>query len=534
MRVIADRARRVVTPGTAVQNHNNASHDNGLSQPVYPCHGLPENLVFMSDSESTAATGQLHRSLKARHMSMIAIGGSIGTGLFVASGATISQAGPGGALLAYMIVGLMVYFLMTSLGEMAAHMPVSGSFATYGAKYVDEGFGFALGWNYWYNWAVTIAVDLVAAQLVMAYWFPGTNGVLWSALFLALMFGLNALSAKGFGESEFWFAAIKVTTVLVFIAIGVLMIFGILQGGAPDGIWGNIANLSTGDAPFAGGFAALIGVAMVVGFSFQGTELIGIAAGESEDPAKNVPKAVRKVFWRILLFYVFAILIIGLLIPYTDPKLLRNDLGDIAVSPFTLVFERAGLLGAAAVMNAVVLTSVLSAGNSGMYASTRMLYALAKQGMAPKLFAQVNTRGVPVLALIATTVIAALCFLTNIFSPEVVYIWLLNLSGMCGFVAWLGIAISHYRFRKGCEVQNYDMNQLPYKAAAFPFGPIFAFVLCLIITLGQNYENLIKDQIDWVGAIATYIGLPLFLAIWFGYKWVKGTKIVMGMSVNPK
>jgi lysine-specific permease len=265
---------------------------------------------------------------------------------------------------------------------------------------------------------------------------------------------------------------------------------------------------------------------MVVGFSFQGTELIGIAAGESEDPAKNVPKAVRKVFWRILLFYVFAILIIGLLIPYTDPKLLRNDLGDIAVSPFTLVFERAGLLGAAAVMNAVVLTSVLSAGNSGMYASTRMLYALAKQGMAPKVFAQVNTRGVPVLALIATTVIAALCFLTNIFSPEVVYIWLLNLSGMCGFVAWLGIAISHYRFRKGCEVQNYDMNQLPYKAAAFPFGPIFAFVLCLIITLGQNYENLIKDQIDWVGAIATYIGLPLFLAIWFGYKWVKGTRIV--------
>ncbi len=193
---------------------------------------------------------------------------------------------------------------------------------------------------------------------------------------------------------------------LVFIGIGLLMVFGIMTGGAPDGIWGNIANFTAGDAPFAGGFAALIGVAMIVGFSFQGTELIGIAAGESEDPAKNVPRAVRKVFWRILLFYVFAILIIGLLVPYTDPKLLRNDLGDISVSPFTLVFERAGLLGAAAVMNAVVLTSVLSAGNSGMYASTRMLYALAKQGMAPKLFAYVNSRGVPIMALIATTVIA--------------------------------------------------------------------------------------------------------------------------------
>ena len=478
------------------------------------------------DATPTTPPGQLQRTLKARHMSMIAIGGSIGTGLFVASGATISQAGPGGALLAYMVVGLMVYFLMTSLGEMASHMPVSGSFATYGAKYVDEGFGFALGWNYWYNWAVTIAVDLVAAQLVMAYWFPDTNGVMWSALFLAIMFGLNALSARGFGESEFWFAAIKVVTVLIFIGVGLMMVVGILQGGSPEGIWGNVANFSIGDAPFAGGFAALIGVAMVVGFSFQGTELIGIAAGESEDPAKNVPRAIRKVFWRILLFYVFAILIIGLLIPYTDPKLLKNQLGDIAVSPFTLVFERAGLLSAAALMNAVVLTSVLSAGNSGMYASTRMLYALAKQNMAPKVFAKVDARGVPVMALLATTVIATLCFFTNIFSPKAVYIWLLNLSGMCGFVAWLGIAVSHYRFRKGCEVQNYDLNQLPYRAAAFPFGPVFAFVLCLIITLGQNYENFMSGNIDWVGAVATYIGLPLFLIIWFGYKFVKGTRIV--------
>ena len=478
------------------------------------------------DSTPTTPPGQLQRTLKARHMSMIAIGGSIGTGLFVASGATISQAGPGGALLAYMVVGLMVYFLMTSLGEMASHMPVSGSFATYGAKYVDEGFGFALGWNYWYNWAVTIAVDLVAAQLVMAYWFPDTNGVMWSALFLAIMFGLNALSARGFGESEFWFAAIKVVTVLIFIGVGLMMVVGILQGGSPEGIWGNVANFSIGDAPFAGGFAALIGVAMVVGFSFQGTELIGIAAGESEDPAKNVPRAIRKVFWRILLFYVFAILIIGLLIPYTDPKLLKNQLGDIAVSPFTLVFERAGLLSAAALMNAVVLTSVLSAGNSGMYASTRMLYALAQQNMAPKVFAKVDARGVPVMALLATTVIATLCFFTNVFSPKAVYIWLLNLSGMCGFVAWLGIAVSHYRFRKGCEVQNYDLNQLPYRAAAFPFGPVFAFVLCLIITLGQNYENFMSGNIDWVGAVATYIGLPLFLIIWFGYKFVKGTRIV--------
>ena len=410
----------------------------------------PPSPPGQSTAPSPSSGNGLRRSLKARHLSMIAIGGSIGTGLFVASGATISQAGPGGALLAYGLIGLMVYFLMTSLGELAAYMPVSGSFATYGARYVDEGFGFALGWNYWYNWAITIAVDLVAAQLVMGYWMPEVPGVLWSALFLGIMFLLNVISVKGFGEAEYWFAAIKVITVVIFIAVGLMMIVGILHGSERAHTFSeHLANWSIGEAPFAGGFAALIGVAMIVGFSFQGTELIGIAAGESADPGRNIPRAVRQVFWRILLFYILAILVISLLIPYTDPRLLRNEVGDVSVSPFTLVFERAGLLSAAALMNAVVLTSVLSAGNSGMYASTRMLYTLACRGMAPRVFARVSTRGVPVYALLATTVVAALCFATYLASAEVIYIWLLNLSGMTGFIAWLGIAVSHYRFRKG-------------------------------------------------------------------------------------
>lgn len=473
------------------------------------------------------ASSRLKRSLKARHLSMIAIGGSIGTGLFVASGATISQAGPGGALLAYGLIGLMVYFLMTSLGELAAYMPVSGSFATYGARYVDEGFGFALGWNYWYNWAITIAVDLVAAQLVMGYWFPEVPGVMWSAVFLALMFGLNVVSVKGFGEAEYWFAAIKVVTVIIFIAVGLLMIVGIIHGGERATTFAeHLGNWTVGDAPFAGGFAALIGVAMIVGFSFQGTELIGIAAGESQDPGKNIPRAVRQVFWRILLFYILAILVISLLIPYTDPRLLRNEVGDVSVSPFTLVFERAGLLSAAAVMNAVVLTSVLSAGNSGMYASTRMLYTLARQGMAPRIFARVSGNGVPVFALIATTVVAGLCFTSYLASAEVIYIWLLNLSGMTGFIAWLGIAVSHYRFRKGYLAQGRDLAELPYRASFFPFGPVFAFVLCLVITLGQNYQAFMEDRIDWGGVVATYIGLPVFLGIWLAYRLLKGSRFI--------
>lgn len=467
----------------------------------------------------------LKRDLKARHLSMIAIGGSIGTGLFVASGATISQAGPGGALLSYLIIGFMVYFLMTSLGELASYLPVSGTFSTYGSRYVDEAFGFAIGWNYWYNWAITVAVDLVAAQLILSYWLGPMSSLescLWSALFLGIIFALNYISVKGFGEAEFWFAMIKVIAVVCFIVIGVLMIFGILRGtGAPVG-W---QNWSVGDAPFAGGFASMIGVAMIVGFSFQGTELIGIAAGESADPEKNIPKAMRQVFWRILLFYVLAIFVISMIIPYTDPRLL-NENEDISVSPFTLVFQNAGLLSAAVIMNAVILTSVLSAGNSGLYASTRMLYALALEGKAPKIFAKLSHSGVPRNALYITTIIAMLCFLTSLFKNQVVYLWLLNLSGMTGFIAWLGIAISHYRFRKGMMAQGLDLGILPYRASCFPFGPVFAFVLCMIITLGQNYEAFMHDTIDWNGVIATYIGIPLFLIIMFGYKIVKKTKWV--------
>lgn len=467
------------------------------------------------------STHTLKRGLRARHLTMISIGGSIGTGLFLASGASIHDAGPGGALAAYLAISIMVYFLMTSLGEMATLMPLTGSFSTYATKFVDPALGFALGWNYWYNWAITIAAELSAAALIMKFWFPDSPSILWSALFLALMFGLNYLSVKGYGESEYWFSLLKVATVIIFIVVGLLMIIGIMGGQATG-----FSNFTHGDAPFNGGFMAILGVFMIAGFSFQGTELVGIAAGESEDPRRSVPKAIRQIFWRILLFYILAIFVIGLLIPYDNPYLVSGDITDIAVSPFTLVFEKAGLAFAASVMNAVILTSVLSAGNSGMYASTRMLWVLAKEGKAPKLFAKVNARGIPVNALILTTVVGMFAFLASLFGDGAVYTWLLNASGMSGFIAWLGIAVCHYRFRKAYLAQGYSLNALPYKAKWFPFGPIFALIVCCVVILGQNYSAFTGDQFDWYGALVSYIGLPLFLILWFGYKIAKKTKVV--------
>lgn len=468
----------------------------------------------------------LKRSLKARHMNMIAIGGAIGTGLFFASGSAISTAGPGGALLAFAVMGILVYFLMTSLGEMATLLPVTGSFETYATRFVDPALGFALGWNYWFCWAICVSAELVAGSIIMKFWLPDANATLWSALFLIIIFILNSLSALAYGESEYWFASIKVITIIIFLIIGLLMIIGILGS---ENIGFENWTLSDGHgrhAPFAGGIFAIINVFLVAGFSFSGTELVGLAAGESENPQENIPKAIKNVFWRILLFYIGSIIVIGFIIPFTDPNLLKGGAENIAYSPFTMVFQKLGLAAAASIMNAVILTSVLSCGNSGMYASTRMLYSLAHEGKAPKFLARINKRGIPFNALIINTIVASVAFLGSLIGTGHIYYILYNASGITAFFAWLGIAICHLRFRKAYVAQGNKLSDLKYRAKFFPLGPILAVVFCLIVIFFSNIWIFQADTFSWFDFITNYIPIPMFLCLYFGYKFVKKTKIV--------
>ncbi|MDR1574162.1 MAG: amino acid permease [Clostridiales Family XIII bacterium] len=461
----------------------------------------------------------LKRGLKVRHVNMIAIGGAIGTGLFVAVGGSLHEAGPGGALLAYGVIGVMVFFLMTSLGEMSTYMPVTGSFETYATKFVDPALGFALGWNYWYNWAITVAAELEAGVIVISFWrgsMSPAEKIVWSALFLLVLFLLNFFSVGAYGESEFWFAGIKVLTIVVFLIIGALMIFGAIGGPSPG-----FVNWTIGNAPFPGGFMGIISIFMIAGFSFQGTELIGVAAGEVEHPEKSIPRAIKTVFFRIMLFYIGGILVISFLLPYNDPNLLQTGIENVSVSPFTLIFHRAGIGFAATLMNAVILTSVLSCANSGMYASTRMLYSMAMEGKAPKIFKHVNKRGVPVYALLLTTAIGMAAFLGSMVGEGTVYIWLVNASGVAGFIAWLGIAISHYKFRKAFLAQGHSLNELRYKAMLYPFGPLLAMALCVIVIFGQFFVN---DDFTLLGFFVAYVGAVMFLLIFVIYKVVKRTK----------
>ncbi|RBP97295.1 gamma-aminobutyrate permease [Bifidobacterium aemilianum] len=462
--------------------------------------------------------GNVQRNLKTRHISMIALGGCIGTGLFMTSGSTIAQAGPGGGLVAYAAMGVMIYFLMTSLGELATNMPVSGSFAVYSSKYIDPALGFAMGWDYWLNWTIAGAVDISTAALLIQYWLPDSPGWVWSLLVLLIVFLINALVVSAFGETEFWLALIKVATIVIFLVVGFAMICGIMFHPAVG-----LQNFTYKDAPFVGGLPAIMSVFLIAGYSFQGTEVVGVTAGESEDPGKAVPKAINEVFWRILLFYILSIFVIAALIPYTSPNLLGASDGNIAMSPFTIVFQRAGLASAASIMNAVVLTSILSAVNTGAYASSRMLYGLAKDHHAPKIFATTTKNGVPMAGLIATLCMELATFATSIFGQKF-YMWLVTATGLTGFIAWIGIALSHYRFRRAFKLQGHDLSELKYRARFFPLGPILALVLCIIVIAGQDIPAFASWNWGEIGM--TYFSVILVLALYLGYKIKHHTKII--------
>lgn len=453
----------------------------------------------------------LRRELSSRHMSMIALGGTLGTGIFLTSGAALYTAGPLGAIIAYLVMGLMVYFLMNSLGEMSTYYPVSGSFCEYSAKYVSKSFGFAMGYNYWFNWSITIAVELIASALIMAYWFPTVPAIEWCALFFIAILLLNILSVKSYGESQFWLSIIKVIAIFAFIIVGILVIVGINHAHQVIGF-----NNWEGQH-FHGGISGMFAVFLLSGFAFQGTELIGVAAGEAKNPEKSIPRAIKQIFWRILLFYILIMLIISLIIPYTDPRLL-NPNNEIAYSPFTIIFGMMGIPYITGTMNFIILIALLSACNSDMYSSTRILWHLSQKGSAPKLFSRINKHGIPMPALIATAAFGLLAFLCDFYGSTKLFLMLVNISSLAGFVAWFGIARSHLGFRKHYLAAGNKIADLPFRSRFYPWAPIIAIGLCIIVIFGQWYTLMINHDISVSSLISMYIGLPIVLFLWIGNK----------------
>nr|WP_307413138.1 amino acid permease [Neobacillus ginsengisoli] len=415
--------------------------------------------------------------MKRRHLFMLSLGGVIGTGLFLNAGFTIHQAGVGGSLVGYIFGGIILYLVMVCLGELAVYMPVTGSFQTYASKFISPSAGFALGWMYFIGSATTAGVEFTAAGILMKRWFPDVSVWIWCAVFIALLFFLNALTTKGFAEAEYWFAGIKVIAVIFFLIIGFAAIFGAIPlADRPAPFLKNLAPSGL----FPSGFVILFTTMMNVIFSYQGSELIGIAAGESEEPHKNIPRAIRNVLFRIIIFYLASIIILSAIFP-------AKELG-ILESPFVKLMDLAGIPFAPDIMNFVILTAILSVGNSCIYASTRLLWAMAGDGMAPKLFGTLTKRKVPFAALVFTMIFSLLSLLTSVVAADTVFVLLMAIAGISVTISWIGIAFSQLMFRRKYIQAGGKVEDLQYKVRFYPLIPIVCIVSCISLLVFLAFD----------------------------------------------
>ena len=442
-------------------------------------HSIPKN------------KNQFKRTMKTRHLIMLSLGGVIGTGLFFNTGYIIATAGAVGAIISYLIGALVVYLVMLCLGELAVAMPETGAFHTYASRFISPATGYTVAWLYWLTWTVALGSSLTAAGMCMQYWFPDIQVWVWCLIFCLVIFALNIITAQFFAESEFWFSIIKVITIVVFIIAGTAAIFGFIpmKNDMPAPFLHNI----TDHGWFPNGIIPIVMTMVSVNFAFSGTELIGIAAGETHNPEKSIPLAIKTTIFRLIIFFVGTIFVLAALLPMEQ--------ASVVTSPFVMVFENIGIPYAADIFNFVILTAILSAANSGLYASGRMLWSLSNQGTLPKCFAQLTDKGIPTTAIAVSMLGGLLALFSSIIAPNTVFVALTAISGFAVVAVWLSICASHYFYRK--QLSTSEQKNLKFKAPLYPFVPILGFILCLVACIGLAFD---PEQ-----RIALYCGIPFVI-----------------------
>ncbi|MFD9465994.1 amino acid permease [Streptomyces sp. NPDC060027] len=402
---------------------------------------------------TTAADAPLSHGLKQRHLSMIALGGVIGAGLFVGSGAGIAAAGPS-IVIAYAVSGLLVMLVMRMLGEMSAAYPSSGSFSAHAERAIGPWAGFTAGWSFWVLLCTAVGLEGIGAAKIVTGWLPGTPEWAWVALFMVVFCVANLAAVKNFGEFEFWFAALKVGAITLFLVLGVLAIAGVLPGTDAPGT----TNL-TGEGGFLpnGSEGLVIGLLASV-FAYGGLETVTIAAAESQDPVKGVASAVRTAMWRIALFYIGSMAVIVTLVPWDSAAVVEKG-------PYVAALEHLGIPGAGQLMNVVVLVALLSAMNANIYGSSRIAYSLVERGQGPKALGRVSS-GVPRVAVLVSCVFGFGCVVLSYWRPDDVFPWLLNMIGAVILVVWMFIAVSQLRLRR--RLDREAPQKLVVRMWAFP------------------------------------------------------------------
>ncbi|MFF2409052.1 amino acid permease [Streptomyces sp. NPDC058092] len=449
--------------------------------------------------DAPGSSDGLQAGLKNRHLSMIAIGGVIGAGLFVGSGAGIAAAGPA-ILLSYALVGLMVVFVMRMLGEMAAARPSSGSFSAYADQALGRWAGFSIGWLYWFFWVVVLAVEATAGAKILEGWVPGVPQWAWALIVMVVLTATNLVSVGSYGEFEFWFAGIKVVAIAAFVVVGLLAVFGLLPGSDNPGA--GLAHLTdTGGFFPKGPGAVLTGVLMVV-FSFMGSEIVTLAAGESENPQRAVQKATNSVIWRIAVFYLGSIFVVLTLLPWNDKSIVQEG------GSYVAALNSIGIPHAGQVMNVIVLTAVLSCLNSGLYTASRMAFSLGGRGDAPKAFARVNKRGVPQVAILSSVVFGFVAVFFNYRWPDTVFQFLLNSSGAIALFVWLVICFTQLRMRG--MILREQPEKLVVRMWLFPYLTwatiaMISFVLVYMLTDDDGRQQVLLSLL--VAALVVAISL---------------------------
>ena len=447
------------------------------------------------------AAPELHKGLKQRQLTMIAIGGVIGAGLFVGSGVVITDAGPG-AFLTYAVTGVLIILVMRMLGEMATANPSTGSFADYSRKALGGWAGFSVAWLYWYFWVIVVGFEAVAGAKVLTYWFDAPLWLLSLGLML-LMTATNLFSVSSFGEFEFWFAGIKVAAIVLFLVLGSLFVLGLWPDQDLD-----FSNLTARGGFFPNGVGAIFSAIVVVIFSMVGAEIATIAAAESANPEKSIARATNSVISRIAIFFVGSLFLLAVIVPWNS-----NEAGS---SPYVSAFREMGIPAADHIMNAVVLTAVLSCLNSGLYTASRMLFVLAARREAPVQLIQVNRRGVPMAAILTSTVVGFLCVIAAAVSPDTVFLFLLNSSGAIILFVYLLIAVSEVILRRRAT------EELQVKMWLFPVLSIITIVGILAILVQMAFDDVARPQL-----LLSLLSWAAVLVLYFVTKW-------RGGSVEPE
>jgi amino acid transporter len=493
----------------------------------------PEHDHAIEHDVEAGAPAPLHRKLKNRHMQMIAIGGSIGAGLFIGSGGALYKGGPASLLIDFMIVGVMMLMTMNALGELGVMYPVNGAFFTYSVRFIDPSWGFAMGWNYAMSWLIILPFELIAAGVTIKFWTEredgsvSVNNAVWITIFLVLIIAINIFGVRGYGEVEFILGTLKVTAVIGFIILGIV----INCGGVPTDNRGYIG-AQYWHAPyqaFKNGFQGFCSVFVTAAFAFAGTELVGLAAAEASNPRKSLPKATKQVFWRITLFYVVSLFILGLIVPSNDEQLSGASGANSKYSPFVRACTLAGIKVLPSIINAVITLSVISVANSSTYGSTRTIQALAIHGMAPKIFTRVDKHGRPYIALALALIFGFLAYVSLAPKGGVAFDWLLALSGLSNFFTWGSINLAHICYRRAWKLQGRSTDELPFTAMFGVGGSWLGFllnVICLIATFYIALYPVGGEALNVEAFFTSYLAAVIVIAFFLGHKIY--SKIALG------